>query len=79
MTLAVLGSESLDDLQATVEEIFTKIPDKNATSSSWQESPYGPDEVQHIVEIVPVGDERKIQILFPVEYVRESYKNSVST
>jgi insulysin len=65
MTLAVLGSQSLDELQATVEALFSPIQNKNEPLPRWPESPYTSNERQVWINVLPVKDLRELHIVFP--------------
>ncbi len=82
MNLAVLGVESLDELQVMVEKFFGEIPSfiGNATKEDEEmeiEPLYGEDELEEKIEIVPKGSYRSLQLLFPLDYVEHYYKNTV--
>jgi insulysin len=78
MTLAVIAPLSLDELQTIVEEYFLEIPNRNAEMPFWPENPYGPEQLQTKVEIVPVSDLRSISVTFPIPYTVQYYRTSVS-
>lgn len=78
MSLAILGRESLDELQDLAEKIFLEVPNRNATVPTWPKSPYGPEFLQTRIEVVPIKDIRSIAINFPIPYEAIDYKTSVS-
>lgn len=78
MGLAVFGTEDLDTLQSLVEETFLPIPNRNVSLPVWPENPYGENELGERVDIVPLGKLRSMQLIFPLPYVVEHYKSSVS-
>lgn len=80
MFLSILGSQSLDDLQNLVERTLSQIHSKGNTTvpmTVWDETPYGPTQLSERIDITPVGDARDLQIIFPVDYVKEDYITSV--
>jgi insulysin len=78
MSLAILGRESLDELQSLAETIFLQVPNRNATMPTWPETPYTKEYMQTKIEIVPIKDIRSISINFPIPYEAIDYKTSVS-
>jgi len=78
MSVAVLGSETLDELQAVVEEMFLDVENRDVEAPIWTENPYGPNELQTRIEMVPVKDIRHLSVMFPVPDTTVHYKSSVS-
>ena len=78
MSLAVLGKESLDELQAVVESLFSSVANKHIEKPFWPESPYTAKELQVQINIVPVKDLRQLFIKFPVPFAQPMYKAAVS-
>lgn len=78
MSLAVLGSESLDELQLLVESLFTDVVNSDVAAPIWPENPYGENELQTIVEMVPIKDIRHLSVMFPIPDTTKQYKSSVS-
>lgn len=74
MTLAVLGKESLDELEELTLKLFSEVKNKNVTAPIWTEHPFGPDQVQVKGFIVPVKDLRNLNITFPIPDLHEHYK-----
>lgn len=77
MTLAVLGSEPLDELQELVESLFTDVENHNVTAPVWPENPYGTQELKTNIEMVPVKDIRHLSVMFPIPDTTAQYKSSV--
>ncbi len=77
MTLAVVGPQSLEQLQDMVEKAFSRIPNREvpAPEESWRGiPPFTADNTfnsspipafRHIVEVVPVQDIRQVTISWP--------------
>ncbi|ODN05282.1 Insulin-degrading enzyme [Orchesella cincta] len=76
MSLAVLGSETLDELQALVESLFTDVVNTNVTAPAWPENPYGAAELQTKIELVPIKDIRHLSVMFPIPDTTKHYKSS---
>ena len=79
MTLAVLGKESLDELQATVQTLFSPVLNTDEVLPIWPENPYTKNELGVWINVVPVKELRDIHIIFPFPDTRSMYESSVST
>lgn len=77
MSLVVLGSETLDELQRLVEDHFLDVDNRNVTAPFWDENPYGPNELQTVLQMVPVKDIRHLHVMFPTPDTTPHYKASV--
>lgn len=78
MSLAILGKESLDELEAMAVEMFAKVEDKNIDAPIWKEHPFKDDQLQTIIHVVPIKDNRSINIIFPCPDLADHYKSSPS-
>ena len=78
MSLAVLGKESLDELQAMVEKMFCDVKNFDVELPRWPESPYGTNELRKRISVVPIKDVRYLSILFPIPDFTKHYKAAVS-
>lgn len=78
MSLAVLGKESLDELEEMVVELFSGVSNKNVEAPEWKTHPFKDDQFQTIVYVSPVKDVRNLNIVFPSEDFTEQYKSSPS-
>lgn len=74
MALAVLGRESLDQLEKLVVELFSDVKNKNVVAPKWTEHPFGPEQLQMKGFIIPVKDLRNLNITFPIPDLHEYYK-----
>lgn len=78
MTLAVLGSEPLDELCELVTELFHPILNKNVVLPTWSQ-PFSEKQQQTCVYDVPIKDLRKLTLVFPIPDDRsEFYQTGVS-
>jgi insulysin len=75
--LVVLGSETLDELQHLVEELFLDVDNRDVVAPFWDENPYGQNELKTRIEMVPVKDIRHLSVMFPVPDTTPHYKSSV--
>ncbi|KAJ3249457.1 Insulinase (Peptidase M16) [Chytriomyces hyalinus] len=65
MNLVVLGKESLDQLQAWVEEKFSSIENKRIVSKVFPDNPLGPSELGKLIRMKPVKDQQNLTMIFP--------------
>ncbi len=79
MKLAVLGTESLDELQSWVEEMFTEVVNKDLPKLRWDGIPiYDKDDLCTQVSAKPVMDQRSLDIYFPYPDEEEVYASHPS-
>ncbi|KAI9333580.1 Metalloenzyme, LuxS/M16 peptidase-like protein [Obelidium mucronatum] len=76
MKLAVLGKESLDQLQTWVEEKFSSIANRNVTPAEYLENPMGPNQLKTLIRVRPVKDTQMLTLLFPWPDTTRLYKKS---
>ncbi|XP_044760344.1 insulin-degrading enzyme [Coccinella septempunctata] len=74
MSLAVLGKESLDELEATVVELFHNVENKNSPLPEWSDAPFNEGHFETCTYIHPVKDVRNLNIIFPCKDFRHEYK-----
>lgn len=77
MTLAVLGSENLDELEEMVKPLFSQVKNKDVELSVWNSTPFGPNEVGVLIRVLPIKDIRQMSIVFPFPDTTSSYKAAV--
>eukprot|EP01041_Mallomonas_annulata_P008890 gene8890-18404_t len=71
MTLSVIGSQSLSELESWVRRYFSAVPSQKATRDpafQWwgKVTPYIPQEVASALEVVPVSETRKLVVAWPL-------------
>ncbi|GLV31928.1 Insulin degrading metalloproteinase [Carabus blaptoides fortunei] len=76
MALAVLGKESLDELEEMIVSLFSEVQNKNVTAPSWPEHPFGEEQKRICAYVVPIKDVRNLNIMFPTPDLHEYYKSS---
>ena len=76
MTLAVLGSESMDDLESMVRRLFGGVKNKDVEIQSWPRHPFGEHQSKTQHYVVPVKDLRQLNLLFPTDDLHPYYKTS---
>lgn len=66
MKLAVLGRESLDELQSWVQELFTDVKNQSLPQLRWDGiPPYSSEEICTQIFAKPVMDQRMLEVYFP--------------
>jgi insulysin len=75
MKLVVLGRESLDTLEAWVEEIFATVPNKNLGQSRWNTPVYTEKELLTQTFARPVLDSRSLELQFGYHDEDEFYES----
>uniref|UniRef100_A0A0R3RZQ2 Insulin-degrading enzyme n=1 Tax=Elaeophora elaphi TaxID=1147741 RepID=A0A0R3RZQ2_9BILA len=76
MSFAILGKESLDQLEQMVTSLsFGDIEKKNVSRKTWGEGPYGEEQLGVKVELVPVKDLRYLTLTFPIPDYRDDYRS----
>lgn len=66
MRLAVVGNESLDKLQATVEKLFTNVPEGPGKVIKYDCLPWGKKQLGRIISCVPLKETRSIALHWPM-------------
>lgn len=70
--------ESLDELEAIVAPLFSKIEDKSVEAPTWPNHPYPPELRRRRAYCVPIKDTRTLTIDFAIPDFRKYYKSAVS-
>lgn len=78
MALAILGKESLDELEEMAVQLFSGVKDKSAVAPVWEEHPFKKEQLRTCAFMVPVKDIRNLNILFPSPDLHSFYKSGVS-
>ncbi|MFT5482461.1 MAG: insulysin [Halieaceae bacterium] len=66
MTLAVIGRESLDEMQAIVEAKFSAVPNQNTKLEQVKEPLFVDGTLPLEVAIEPEADVRQLQVFYPI-------------
>ncbi|XP_036670582.3 insulin-degrading enzyme isoform X1 [Drosophila suzukii] len=75
MCLAIIGKESLDELEGMVLEKFSEIENKNVAVPDWPRHPYAEERYGQKVKIVPIKDIRSLTISFTTDDLTQFYKS----
>jgi insulysin len=78
MKLVVLGRESLDTLEAWVEEIFAEVPDKDLGRRRWEMPVYTKNELLTQTFAKPVLESRSLDITFAYRDEEDLYESQPS-
>ncbi|KAF6208920.1 hypothetical protein GE061_014662 [Apolygus lucorum] len=73
MTLAVVGSESLDDLEDKFGAFFSSIKNKNVEPYFFKDSPYQKDDTGIIYFTSPIKNRMTLTVMFPCPDYKEQY------
>jgi insulysin len=79
MTLAVVGRESLDELQRLVEELFGNVKNKQRVVEIEQVEPFSADSFQRLDYVVPVKDLRTLSLTWLCPSVKPFYHSKPSS
>ena len=74
MRLVVMGSESLDELEALVAPIFSAVPNKDYTPEQIEQPLFVADSLPMLVKMEPQATLRQLQVSFPLPDYRELYE-----
>lgn len=66
MTLAVIGTESVDELEAMVRARFEEVPTNGKAPPKAEIPLFTPDQLGARVNITPLSERREIELQFPV-------------
>jgi len=75
MRLAVLGNNSLNELEEMVVDIFSKVNNKNNIPQSFPTNPYLPEHLSKRVNVVPMRESRSLELFFPMREVHTLYRS----
>ncbi|KAK5116162.1 hypothetical protein LTR62_008488 [Meristemomyces frigidus] len=79
MKLAILGKESLDQLQEWAVELFSDVPNQSLKKLRWDDIPlYGDEQVGTQTFFKPVMDKRKMELFFSYPDETEQYDSMPS-
>ncbi|CAF1256026.1 unnamed protein product, partial [Didymodactylos carnosus] len=73
MSLAILGNQSLDELQDLVVKIYKDIPNQNLSLTKYPNDPYGESKRKTICYVIPVKEYRHITVTWVVPDYKEVY------
>lgn len=75
MSAAILGAESLDELEVMAREYFSGIENRNVSAPGTMEEIFTDGQLPAMLQIIPVRDSRSLSYTFPIPVVREHYKS----
>ncbi|MCB1843248.1 MAG: insulinase family protein [Halioglobus sp.] len=74
MRLAVLGNESLDELEALVTPMFSEVPNKAFTHEDIEAPLFDPQSLPKLVQVQPLATLRELEVAFPIPDYRDAYR-----
>ncbi|MBT6503304.1 MAG: hypothetical protein HOK67_25720 [Deltaproteobacteria bacterium] len=79
MKLAILGKESLDDLEKMARSYFSAVPDKDITPDRFSDRPVIERPLGRRININPVKSIRQLRLMFPIPSQRSNYPFKTTT
>uniref|UniRef100_A0A646QDK3 Insulin-degrading enzyme n=1 Tax=Hemiscolopendra marginata TaxID=943146 RepID=A0A646QDK3_9MYRI len=76
MAFALLGKESLDELQVLATNLFSGVINKNVQTPEWKDHPFSDDCLKKRAFVMPVKDIRNLNISFPIPDLQPYYKTN---
>lgn len=73
MRLAVLGRESLDELESLVRTTFADVPNRNVKLDEISAPIFIDAQLPMLVTVEPTGTQQQLQVSFPIGDYREAY------
>lgn len=73
MRLVVYGAADLDTMEGWVQDKFSAVTNTNLTRQAFPSDPFRAEQLQKIVEMVPVRDVKNVELLFPIPAVEDLY------
>jgi secreted Zn-dependent insulinase-like peptidase len=74
MRLVVLGSQSLDELEALVAPVFTPVPNRSFEHSTIAEPIFPDNGLPMLVQVQPQATQRLLEVTFPIADYRAAYR-----
>lgn len=75
MSVAILGSESLDELERMARQYFADVPNRARTAPLSSEALFLPDTLPAQLNVEPVRDTRSLSFVFPIPDMRPHYRS----
>lgn len=76
MRLAVLGSESLDELEALVRPMFEQVPNRDFEHAEVEQPMFLAEDLPMLVQVKPLATRRQLEVFFPIEDYRQHYREN---
>ncbi|MAT91693.1 MAG: peptidase M16 [Halioglobus sp.] len=73
MRLAVLGNESLDELEALVRPMFSQVPNRAVEHERIAAPLFSPGSLPMAVRVQPLATQRQLEVSFPIPDYRAEY------
>lgn len=75
MRLAVLGNESLDELEALVTPMFSAVPNKEFVHTEIEAPLFVEGSLPTLVQVQPLATLRELEVAFPIPDYRDNYRS----
>lgn len=76
MRLAVLGTQSLDELEALVRPMFEPVPNQNFEHAAVDVPIFLQDDLPLLVQVQPLATRRQLEVFFPIGDYRANYREN---
>lgn len=76
MRLVVLGSQSLDELEALARPLFSQVPDRAREREVIAEPLFAPGTLPLFVQVQPQATQRQLDVSFPIPDYRDRYRTN---
>ncbi|CAG0881776.1 unnamed protein product [Darwinula stevensoni] len=70
------GTESLEELEERVAELFSDVKNKDIQAPEWLDHPYKEPQLRKVLEVLPVKDIRKLTLIFPIPDYKQFYRSA---
>lgn len=74
MRLVVLGSQSLDELEALTRPLFSQVPNRSYQREIIEEPLFAPGQLPLLVQVQPLATRQQLDVSFPVPDYRDRYR-----
>ena len=75
MTVAVLGKETIPELEKVIVPLFEQVPNKDVVISPVKEFPYGSDELGVMIKIPTIKEMKKLELTFVLPDLVAEYRS----
>ncbi len=74
MRLVVLGSQSLDELEALTRPLFSQVPNRSYQRQTIAAPLFEPGRLPMLVQVQPLATQQQLDVSFPIPDYRDRYR-----
>lgn len=74
MRLVVMGSQSLDELEALTRPLFSQVPNHSYERADIEAPLFSPEQLPMMVRVQPLATQQQLDVSFPIPDFREQYR-----